>query len=364
MNKSVHFAFCAFDLKLSEGVKLLLIPEGEFRGIDGRPFDAPAWKLTVENGRQIATQLNQRSIDMLIDYEHGIIVAQKTGKPAIASGWLKSGGFEYVEGVGLCSNNWEWTDKAKGFIESNEYKYLSPFFLHNDDGLITGLLNVALTNIPNLDAAPSAILAAAAQDYFSQKNHSQQEDSLMNEFLKLMLKKLGLAENATEAEAIAAANSQFASFDAGFGTTLAGDQTFTPAIQAAISAKAAANSQNPDPSKFVPLSVVTGLHLEIANLKGAAQTNEVETLIAAACSDGRLLGDDMKAWATGLGKENPQALKDFLDKAPKIPAIVGKQTDNAAANNQQHNNNRPDEADWINRQFGNSKEFIQENGAR
>ncbi|MBK0062391.1 MULTISPECIES: phage protease [unclassified Acinetobacter] len=336
MNKTALLAYCAFDLKVTpEGGKLLLIPEGQFRGIDGRPYDAPYWQLTAENGRKIAAQLNLRSIDMLIDYEHGVIVAQKTGSPVIASGWLKAGRFEYVDGVGLCSNNWEWTAKAKGFIEAHEYKYLSPFFLHDEAGEVTGLLNVALTNIPNLDDAPAALLAAAAQDYFSQNKHSQQEDSFMNEFLKLMLKKLGLAENATEADAIAAANSQFASFDAGFGTTLAGDQAFAPAIQAAISVKAAANSQTPDPAKFVPIAVVTGLHQQIADLKTNLQANEVETMITAACSDGRLLGDDMKVWATQLGETNPQALKDYLDKAPKIPALSGKQTDNAAPNSQQ-----------------------------
>ena len=115
MNKLL-VALCAFDIKLSAD-KLVLIPEGIFKGIDGRPFDAPYWRLTPENGRALAAQLNTRTIDMLVDYEHAIIAAKQEGKEAPASGWLRAGGFEYVDGVGLCSNNWSWTKKPKTILK-------------------------------------------------------------------------------------------------------------------------------------------------------------------------------------------------------------------------------------------------------
>lgn len=323
-------AICAFALNQSE--KLVLIPEGIFKGIDGRPHDAPYWNLTAERGRQIASVLNSRKVDMVIDYEHGTLDAQKTGKPAPASGWIKS--FEYVDGVGLCAAEYQWTAMAQGFIDKEEYRYLSPVFTYTPTGDVTGLLCVALTNTPNLDELP-ALLAAAAQDLFSQHN----EDVSMNELLKLMLKKLGLAENATEAEALTAANSFFAKVDAaGFGTSLAQDQTFTAAVDAMIVSKTAANNQQPDPAKFVPVAVVSELHQQIATLKTNVESNEVETLITAACSDGRLLGEGMKAWATDLGKKDPAALKQYLNTAPKVPALSGKQTDQGggtAANHQQ-----------------------------
>jgi phage I-like protein len=47
----------------------------------------------------------------------------------------------------------------------------------------------------------------------------------------------------------------------------------------------------------------------------------------------------MTAWATNLGQSNPQALKDYLDTAPKIPALNGKQTETIAANSQQNRTN-------------------------
>lgn len=72
--------------------------------------------------------MNQRSIDMVIDYEHATLKAQKSGEPAPAAGWLKAGSFTYIDGVGLCSTQFKWTDKAQGFIQSEEYKCYHLFF--------------------------------------------------------------------------------------------------------------------------------------------------------------------------------------------------------------------------------------------
>lgn len=334
MKKKLLAALCAFDLNQTADKKLVLIPEGIFRGIDGRPTDAPYWNLTPETGRAIASQLNNRTIDMVMDYEHGILAAQKTGEPAPASGWLKAGGFEYVDGIGLCSNNWTWTDKAAGFIGSDEYKYLSPFFLYTSAGDVTALINVALTNVPNLDNLPPALLAAAAQDFLSLKN----EDSTMNELLQLFLKKLGLPETATEQEGLAAANSAFAKMDGAFGTSLAGDQTLDIAIDKAVEVKTAANSQaTPDPSKYVPIAMYNEAKAQAATVASNGQTKEAEDLIAAACADGRLTGNAAISWAKDFATRDFAGFKTHIEAIPKIAALTQKQTQqlNLAAN-QQH----------------------------
>ncbi|MFV5413861.1 phage protease [Acinetobacter baumannii] len=320
--KKLLAALCAFDINLSAD-KLVLIPEGVFKGIDGRPYDAPFWRLTPENGRALAAQLNTRTIDMLIDYEHGIIAAKQEGKEAPASGWLRAGGFEYVDGVGLCSNNWSWTKKAKDYIEAEEYKYLSPFILYDETGDVYGLINVALTNTPNIDSLPPAKLAAAAQDFLSQ-NH---EDSTMNEFLKLMLKKLGLAETASEQEVLAAANSVFTKLDGAFGTSVANDQTLDAAIDKAIEVKAAANSQAVvDPTKFVPMAVYNEAVARAGNAEAAKNTKEIDDLIAAACSEGRLTGEETIKWYKEQAKTNPDFVKTQIESLPKIAALTQKQT--------------------------------------
>ena len=52
MKKTLLVAACSFALDATSQ-HLVLIPEGKFRGIDGRPFDAPHWELTPERGQQI-----------------------------------------------------------------------------------------------------------------------------------------------------------------------------------------------------------------------------------------------------------------------------------------------------------------------
>lgn len=329
MKNTLLAASCSFALNPAAEQKLVLIPDGIFKGVDGRPFDAPHWNLTPENGQALANALNQRQIDMLIDYEHGIIAAKQNGTEAPASGWLKAGGFEYVKGVGLCSNNWKWTEKAASYIAKEEYKYLSPFILYDEQGFVYGLINVALTNVPNLDTLPPALLAAAAQDFLSQNYLFQNnEDSIMNEFLKLMCKKLGLSESATEQELLTAANSQFAQIDAAYGTSMVTDQTMQQALEKAVELKVAANSQaTPDPSKFVPIAMYNEAKAQAAEVASKGQTKEIDDLISAACSDGRLTGKAAIDWAKDFAERDFAGFKTHIDAIPKIAALTQRQTE-------------------------------------
>lgn len=336
MKKTLLVAACSFALDATSP-HLVLIPEGVFRGIDGRPTDAPHWELTPERGRQIAAALNQRSIDLVVDYEHATLKAQESGDPAPASGWLKPAGFQYIDGVGLCSTLFEWTEKAKGYIEAKEYKYTSPVFFYNKAGEVLGLHSFALTNTPNLDTLPEARLAAAAQDFLSQQSD---EDSTMKEFLELMRKKLGLTEAATDEELVVAANSAFAKMDGAFGTTLATDQTLEVAIDKAIEVKTAANSQaTVDPTKYVPMAVYQEAVANANTAASKAATREIEDLITAACSDGRLTGQATIDWIKEQAKTNPEFAKSHIESLPKIAALSQKQTTatNIAANGQQGN---------------------------
>nr|DAE96189.1 MAG TPA: hypothetical protein [Caudoviricetes sp.] len=331
MKKTLLVAACSFALDATSP-HLVLIPEGVFRGIDGRPTDAPHWELTPERGRQIAAALNQRSIDLVVDYEHATLKAQESGDPAPASGWLKPAGFQYIDGVGLCSTLFEWTEKAKGYIEAKEYKYTSPVFFYNKAGEVLGLHSFALTNTPNLDILPEARLAAAAQDFLSQQFD---EDSTMKEFLELMRKKLGLPETATEEELLTAANSAFAKMDGAFGTTLATDQTLTVAIDKAVEVKTAANSQTTiDPTKYVPMAVYQEAVANANNAAANAATKEIEDLITAACSDGRLTGKATIDWVKEQAKTNPEFAKSHIESLPKIAALSQKQTTTVDINKQ------------------------------
>lgn len=330
MKTKLLVAACAS--ALSQSNRLVLIPEGQFSGLDGRPHDAPFWSLTAERGRQIALALNNRNIDMVIDYEHGTLKSQADGKPAPASGWIKS--FEYVDGVGLCSSDFKWTAQAQGFIDAEEYRYISPVFSYTPNGDITSLLCVAITNTPNLDELP-ALLAAAAQDLFIQNS---QQDSTMDELLEQLRWMLNLPLSTTAEEIKAELGKLQTQISDKTGIVVAANgQNLFDAVAAIDQLKMAANNQQPDLSKFVPIAVVSGLQAQIATLTTNSNKTEIDTLYTAACSNGQLLGDDMQAWGRKLADEQPEEFKKFVGSAPKIAALNGKQTDgtNVAANHQQ-----------------------------
>jgi phage I-like protein len=338
MKKTLLAAACSFALEAAQPEYLVLIPEGIFHGIDGRPFDAPHWNLTPECGEQIVAALNQRSIDMVVDYEHATLKAQESGEPAPAAGWLKSGGFQYIQGVGVCSAQFEWTDKASGFISSEEYKYLSPVFLYDKTGDVKQLLHVALTNTPNLDQLPEARLAAAAQDFFVQ--NSQQQDSEMNEELLERLRwMLNLPISATAEDIIAELNKLTAQIQEATGTTVAANgQNLFDAIAAAGQLKVAANSRaTVDPTQYVPMAVYQEAVAKAGNADAVAKAKEMDDLITAACSDGRLTGEATISWYKDQAKTNPDFVKAQIEALPKIAALTQQQTSqvNLAANHQQ-----------------------------
>lgn len=336
MKKTLLAAACSFDLSASSH-HFVLIPEGVFRSeMDGRPYDAPHWELTPERGRQMVAALNQRKIDMVIDYEHATLKSKETGEPAPAAGWLKPAGFTYVEGVGLCSTDFEWLDKAKAHIEAKEYKYISPVFLYTKTGDITALVNVALTNTPALDQLPEAKLAAAAQEYFTQ-NPTEQDSEMNEELLERLRWMLNLPISATAEDIIAELNKLTAQIQETTGVAVAANsQNLFDAIATIGQLKIAANSQV-DPNQFVPMAVYQEAIASASTMTANAQAKEIEDLITAACSDGRLTGEASINWIKGQAATNPDFVKAHISGLPKIAALSQTQTSqmNLAANTAQ-----------------------------
>lgn len=139
-----------------------LVPPGAFAGRDGRRFrldDAAgviARSLAAAPGRMLP-----------VDYDHATERAfvGPGGRPpeayAPAAGWivaLEDRGGHPLGGVwGLV----EWTPRGRERVEGREYRFLSPVFRHQPDGLVLRLDRAGLTNVPNLDLAPFDAAAAA-----------------------------------------------------------------------------------------------------------------------------------------------------------------------------------------------------------
>ena len=275
-----------------------ILPAGVFTCLDGRgPFELDAAIAT-----QIIAWFEGIKNDLAFDYEHQSLYAEKNGQPAPAAGWLKR--LEWRAGLGLYGYV-EWTEKARAMIKAREYRYVSPVFYTAKKGRLLPYLGVpALVTNPAIDGMAEAI--AASSD--APQNVLNPPESIIMD-LKQLLVLLGLAETATEAEAIAKIKA-----------------LLSPANAAANAATAA----SVDMSKFVPVAAVQELQTKVAELHAANAKRDTAELVASAVAEGKLHTPQLQAWAASLA---PDALRVFLASAPAIPALASMQTQ--AASNQQ-----------------------------
>jgi phage I-like protein len=84
-------------------------------------------------------------IDLMIDYDHASLASGVD--PALsgkAAGWFNL----EVRGGELWAVNVRWTPPAAEALRRKEWRFMSPAFTTDDEGRITSLLNVAITNLP------------------------------------------------------------------------------------------------------------------------------------------------------------------------------------------------------------------------
>lgn len=354
----IGLAVCAS--ALTAGTEVQLLPVGPFRASDGRPLDAKAWQLNADIAAKIIAKARARTNPIPIDYEHQTLLARENGQPAPAAGWYRT--MEWREGQGLFATDVQWTDRAKRMIEAKEYLYFSPVFAYDKrTGEVLEVLHGGITNTPALDGMSDLASRAAAAFGIdnpvaslrtvnadsaikwlrkaiarhmrhldgsepttgpagerSQKLMMEEMQKALDELtgttspqetmqMKKLLELFGLSETATEAEAVAAASALIAKQKEG------------------ETALAAAKAQTPDPAQFVPVETVTKLQSDVAALTATLNQNEIDSLVKAALSDGRVL-PAMEAWARELGKKDVAQLRAFINAAQPIAALKGTQS--------------------------------------
>lgn len=212
-----------------------------------------------------------------------------------------------------------WTDTAAAHIAADEMRYISPVFPYDRiTGRITGLVNAALTNTPNIDGMAD-VAALAIQSI------TQQEES-MNELLEQLCWLLNLPVGSTKEEVTAQLQKIIdqlksgpaqaaASFD--LGTYLADAQT-------AIAANSAAQT-TVDPAKYVPISDLQAVQAELNTLRLTANSQQIDSLIKPVLASGALL-PNQEAWARELGQKDIAALSQFVGTLTPPAALAGMQT--------------------------------------
>lgn len=305
-----------------------LLPMGSNHPRNGNP------PLIVIENMAHAEQIVAASVDyhkgaeIVIDYDHQTVRAPAVAGKAEASGWMKR---LYADPVlGICADV-EWTEEAAEALRKKKYRYISPYFRHTADGRVTGIINAGLTNTPNLDllavaSSMDGLLAAASAI------STEEDDDQMS--LKAIASALGLADDADEAAIIAAATAatakatQFDATASALGVELKEGVELTSVASAATELK---KGGDPDPTKFVPMSVVTEIQTEMSAIKGqlnAADDAERKKLLDDAQNSGRLAPamrkhfeaniKDKTALASALADLAPALEKTDLGKDPKV----------------------------------------------
>jgi phage I-like protein len=287
-----------------------IVPFGTFGGRDGRG----PWSLRDKaHAEQViaATKAFLNGVDMVVNYDHQSEYAAVPGVGGVAkaAGWINPDSLEVGED-GIYASA-EWTPPAEAALQAREYRYYSPHFrARPGTGELTRLVNVGLTNSPNIEVSALA----------SQQGGAPAEGSPMKKIAQLLsrsaLTALGLTAECEDEAAINAidkmieAETRDAAILASVRTKFKlADDAGEEAVLNAITA--AATPGEPDPSKFVPIDVVKDVQAKLGELQ------EDKIL---ACVDGAIKGGKLtpaqRDWALKLGRKDISELNSYLDTAP------------------------------------------------
>lgn len=284
-----------------------LLPAGEFAARDGRPGKGRKWRLNDDQGAALAAKLNARTVALPLDYEHQTLNSESNGQPAPAAGWATR--FEWRPGVGLFALDVQWTDRARQMIEAGEYRYISPVFVASKaSGVVLDVLHAALVNFPALTGMAEVAERIAARLAGTGTTPTEERHSMTIDVTAL-LDALGIAADATEDAAIAAC------------AALRARAEQAEALSTEVAALKA-NAGKPDATQ---VAAMRALQTEVAELRTAQRTREVDDVVTAALASGRLLPAQEK-WARELGASNIEALRGYVASAPQIAALAGTQT--------------------------------------
>lgn len=329
-HSAAPIAALAYEIELEAGdggvvnvpSRILVLPDGEFTGVDGRPkgltFDdengepqpvkCTTWRLDKKIAAQVIAVFQEYGLDLVIDYDHQTLRSEENGKPAPAAGWITA--LEYEAGRGLWATV-DWTEDGREAVASRAYRYLSPVFPFDPDtGAVLWLHSVALTNTPNLNQLGEiAAMASRLLSHNSSLNSSQRHQSGdLSMDLKTLLVALNLPLETTESTALTALSAQ------------------TGKINALQAECADLRTKVFDPAKHIPLDEHQKVVTELAALKSTQDKATHEQLLQSALSDGRILQPNAAYWS----QQPLAALQSFLKDAKPLAALTSMQTGGTA----------------------------------
>lgn len=314
------FAVAACAMALTAGNEVQLLPAGDFSARDGRPTDAPHWRIDATLAQNLIAAAQARGTPYVIDYEHQTMLARQNGQPAPAAGWFSK--LEWRDGVGLFATDVQWTDKAREMIAAKEYRFISPVIAYDKDGNVTALYMAAITNNPAIDGMDE-VLVAAASLHFAQPVSLTQETPTMDELLEQLRWLLNLPVGATAQDILAQLNKLADTIKQGVPeATAAASFDLTAHLQAQHAQIASLSSATPDPSKYVAIGVMRDLQTKYAELSAQLNAGKIDALVKEAIAKGKLL-PAQEAWAREYGAKDFTGLSSYIENAPPLAVLSG-----------------------------------------
>jgi len=331
-----------------------LIPAGQHViGRDGR-----AW--LNDQPQAILDAFAADGKDLPVDWNHATELKARHGEPSPAAGWINK--LEVRDG-GSIWGHVTWTDAGRNSLQAREYRYLSPTFLfERETGRITRMGSVGLVNKPNLPlpALNQESLSMQASDLgrlltrlMKEKNITTAQlakaggisESTMGEILrgeiarppenrlagfarvlgvsvdtikktlpanngedsmnlsKAICAALGLADNATEAQAISAINQLRADIDT------ARNAQQTPSLDLYV----------PRADYDAQVQRATNAEQQLESIKTEAQEAEIKTEIEAALNAGKITPASVEFYTASCAQEGGlERFRKFCESAPQI----------------------------------------------
>lgn len=296
---------------------LSLTPEGEV------PTDILVFPLSPSltlDGRgpyhydpqKVITNFGARGGPKAIDYEHQLDDGQVRTGPIPAAGYLLD--LYYDPGTGLRAKV-EWTKTCAELIKEKAYRAFSPSFTveaydkHGDTGELIDIFGGSVVQRPAfgvaLQFASQQVDSPVDTPVATQGTKPNSEPISMKE----LFAKLGLAETATEADAIAAVSALQAS--AAEVTAVATELAAEAATSAAI-VTAAQKKFTVDMTAYVAKTAHDAVVTELASLKSANADAAIEAEIKATESTGVTLTVEQRAAFKAIGQTSLTTLKTAL----------------------------------------------------
>lgn len=287
---------------------ILLFKEGwnEIEGEGKFLVDRRAHDVTAKN-------IAARGNDVVIDYEHQTVKDMK----APAAGWWKE--TRYDDGVGIMARV-DWTDEATEYIIKNEYRYFSPvFYVRKSDKRVIDVHSVALTNVPKINHLTPLLAKLGA---------TLEEENDM-EFLKKIIAKLGMADDATE-DAVIEAVEKLKDKPPETKEVIAKD------VLDALDLKGESDTSVVVASIHALKQTEKGMvsKADFDKLQKKLVEKDADEIVAKAIAEGKIT-PNQKDWATKYAENDLDGFKLFVAKAPVViplKKLPGKETEVDQAN--------------------------------